>query len=71
MKRTNIVLDEALVKEALKLSGIKTRREVVDAALQMLVRQKKQVRMIRRLKGIGWEGDLDQMRRSRFSDDAR
>lgn len=71
MKRTNIVLDEALVKEALKLSGIKTRREVVDAALQMLVRQKKQVRMIQRLKGIGWEGDLDQMRRSRFSDDAR
>ncbi len=71
MKRTNIVLNESLVKEALKLSGIKTRREVVDAALQMLVRQKKQVRMIRRLKGIGWEGDLDQMRRNRFSDDVR
>ncbi len=71
MKRTNIVLNESLVKEALKLSGIKTRREVVDAALQMLVRQKKQVRMIQRLKGIGWEGDLDQMRRNRFSDDVR
>jgi Arc/MetJ family transcription regulator len=70
MKRTNIVLDEKLVRAAKKLSGLKTQREVVDTALRLLVQQKNQAVMIRRLTGMGWEGNLDEMRRDRFPDDA-
>ena len=71
MKRTNIVLDEKLIQAAKKLSGLKTQREVVDTALRLLVQQKNQAAMIRRMSGAGWEGDLDAMRRNRFPDDAR
>ncbi len=38
--RTNIVLDDKLVKDAMKATGAKTKREVVDLALRQLVRQK-------------------------------
>lgn len=50
MKRTNIVLDEGLVEEARRLTGIKTTREVVDEALRVLVRVK-QRRPLSELKG--------------------
>jgi Arc/MetJ family transcription regulator len=50
--RTNIVLDEALVKEALKLSHIKTKRELVDVALQEFVAHRKRMNL-RDLKGSG------------------
>jgi Arc/MetJ family transcription regulator len=50
MKRTNIVLDESLVEEARKLTGIKTTREVVDQALRVFVRVKKR-RPLSELKG--------------------
>ncbi len=60
--RTNIVLDDKLVKEAMKLSGQKTKKDVVDMALRELVRHHKQ-RSIRDLRGkIHWEGNLDEMR---------
>ena len=50
--RTNIVLDDALVEEALQLSRIKTKREVVDAALREFVAHRKRLN-IRDLKGTG------------------
>lgn len=50
--RTNIVLDEALVKEALKLSRINTMRELVDVALQEFVAHRKRLNL-RDLKGSG------------------
>ena len=63
--RTNIVLDKALVEEALRESGLKTRREVVDHALRELVRHKHQRKLLA-LKGtVRWSGDLDEMRSSR------
>ncbi|MBM4355081.1 MAG: type II toxin-antitoxin system VapB family antitoxin [Deltaproteobacteria bacterium] len=43
--RTNIVLDEELVAEAMRLSGLKTRRAVVHEALEVLVRLKKRRRL--------------------------
>lgn len=50
MKRTNIVLDETLVDEARRLTGIRTTREVVDQALRVLVRVKRR-RPLAELKG--------------------
>ena len=65
MKRTNIVLDEELVAEAKEATGIKTTRELVDAALRELLRQK-DIRKILELRGkVEWEGDLSEMRRLR------
>jgi Arc/MetJ family transcription regulator len=40
--RTNIVLDDRIVKEAMRLTGVKTKREVVDRALRELVARRKQ-----------------------------
>ena len=66
MKRTNIVLDEELVGKGMRLTGINTRKALVDYALRELVRRKEQKKILR-LKGrISWEGDLDQLRANRI-----
>lgn len=59
--RTNIDIDDALMREALEVSGVRTKRQAVDLALHTLVRLKRQER-IRGLRGIGWDGDLATMR---------
>ncbi len=65
MKRTNIVLDETLVREGLKTTGLKTRRALVQHALQELVRREKQAGLLG-LKGkVRWTGNLADMRRTR------
>ena len=65
MKRTNIVLNEKLVREGLKSTGLKTRRSLVDFALRELVRREKQTGLLA-LKGkVRWVGDLTQMRSTR------
>jgi len=63
--RTNIVLDEKLVSEAQKITGIKTRRALVDYSLRELIRRKKQRDITRLFGKIHWEGDLDKMRQRR------
>ena len=61
--RTNIVIDDKLMKEALKASGAKTKREAVEMGLRMLLQVHGQ-EAIRRLRGkVHWDGDLDEMRR--------
>ncbi len=61
--RTNIVIDDELMREALKAPGIKTKRAAVEAGLQLLVKLSRQ-RVIRRLRGrLAWEGSLDEIRR--------
>jgi Arc/MetJ family transcription regulator len=63
--RTNIVIDDDLIARAMQLSGLKTKREAVEAGLQLLVRLKEQER-IRAARGkLHWEGDLDAMRTDR------
>jgi Arc/MetJ family transcription regulator len=52
------------MKRAMKLSGYTTKRETVEAALRLIIRLKEQ-ESVRDLRGIGWEGDLDAMRRDR------
>lgn len=65
MSRTNIVLDDKLVKEALKLTGLKTKKELVDYALRDIVRKKKRKGLLK-LKGkVEWVGDLAEMRKGR------
>lgn len=60
--RTNIVIDDQLMMDAIKASGLKTKKEVVEQALKLLVRREQQQK-IRTLRGrIQWEGDLDEMR---------
>ena len=65
--RTNIVLDDKLVERAQKLTGIKTKREVVHEALRTLILLREQAE-IRNLRGkLKWEGNLDEQRQSRFA----
>jgi Arc/MetJ family transcription regulator len=61
--RTNIVIDDKLMAETLRATGLRTKREVVELGLRTLVRLRKQAD-IRRLRGqLSWQGDLDAMRR--------
>jgi Arc/MetJ family transcription regulator len=65
MKRTNLVLPEDLLDEAMRLSGEKTYSALVETALRELVRRIK-ARQLFALKGSGaWHGDLAQMRDDR------
>lgn len=61
--RTNIVIDEQLMAEALKVSGARTKREAVEMGLRTLLQLHRQ-RDAKRLRGkINWTGDLEAMRR--------
>lgn len=65
--RTNIVLDDQLVKEGLKITGLKTRRALLDYALKELIRHEDQTKILK-LKGkIRWEGNLAKFREGRFA----
>jgi Arc/MetJ family transcription regulator len=61
--RTNIVLDEELVTEAMRRTGIKTKRAVVEEALRTLIQLKRQEEILALRGKLRWEGDLDEMRR--------
>ena len=63
--RTNIVIDDKLMRDTLRATGLKTKREAVEVALRTLLRLRRQAR-IRRLRGkLDWQGDLDAMRSDR------
>ena len=60
--RTNIAIDDKLMNVALKLSGLSTKKDVVEEALKLLVQVKRQSQL-KKLRGkLKWEGDLDAMR---------
>lgn len=66
--RTNIEIDEELMAAALASSGLKTKKAVVEEALQTLIRLKAQ-EQVRSLRGkLQWEGNLSALREGRFSD---
>ena len=66
MGRTNIEIDDGLVEKAMRLTGARTKREVVDIALRRLVQKGSLYRAVRRLRGkLEWEGDLDAWRSAR------
>jgi Arc/MetJ family transcription regulator len=60
--RTNIVIDDDLMNQALVISGYKTKKETVEEGLKLLIAQRNQAK-IRTLRGkLNWEGNLDEMR---------
>jgi len=60
--RTNIVIDDELMANALKATGLNTKKEVVEQGLKLILKQNQQ-QAVRKLRGkLKWEGDLDQMR---------
>lgn len=61
--RTNIVIDDQLMAEAMQATGLKTKREAVELGLKTLLRLRRQEE-IRAFRGrLAWDGDLDAMRR--------
>lgn len=63
--RTNIVIDDKLMRETLRLTGLNTKREAVELGLRTLVRLRRQ-EQVRRFRGkLEWEGNLDAMRTDR------
>ena len=65
MKRTNVVLDEKLVEDCKKVTGIKTQKALIDHALRELLRHEKQIKILE-LKGkINWDGNLEEWRKGR------
>ncbi|MDZ4251538.1 MAG: type II toxin-antitoxin system VapB family antitoxin [Sulfuritalea sp.] len=63
--RTNIVIDDKLMQDTLRATGLKTKREAVEEGLRTLLRLRRQEE-IRRFRGkLDWQGDLDAMRADR------
>jgi Arc/MetJ family transcription regulator len=65
MSRTNIEIDDELMRSARKLTRLKTKRQIVDKALQLLVRSEKRKGILRYYGSGIWEGDLKLSRRNR------
>jgi Arc/MetJ family transcription regulator len=64
MGRTNIEIDEKLVRKARKLTGLKTKREIVEKALELLVRSESRKGILRHYGSGIWKGDVKAMRRN-------
>ncbi len=66
--RTNIEIDDQLMRQAMRSCGGRTKRATVEAALRLLIQTKSQARM-RRLRGkVDWQGDLEASRLGRVSE---
>ena len=69
--RTNIVIDDKLIQQAMKATGLKTKRAVVEAGLKLLIQVKAQAG-VRNLRGrVSWEGNLSDMRAGRIPENWR
>ena len=60
--RTNIEIDDVLLEEAMIATGLSTKRATVEEALRSVVLRYRRKNAIANLEGIGWDGDLDEMR---------
>lgn len=65
MSRTNIDIDDELVAQVMRRYGISTKKQAVDLALRRLVGIPLSREFLLSLEGIGWDGDLDDIRRER------
>jgi len=63
--RTNIEIDDVLLSDAMTASGQPTKKATVEEGLRLLVRVRRQAKALADLKGLGWDGDLERMRRGR------
>ena len=64
--RTNIEISDELIQEALRISGLKTKRAAVEAGLKALIRLGRQKRILDLAGKVHWEGNLDDSREGRF-----
>jgi Arc/MetJ family transcription regulator len=63
--RTNVVIDDDLIISAVKLSGLKTKKAVIEEGLKLLVQRSRQIK-IREFRGkLKWSGNLDEMRKDK------
>ena len=60
--RTNIDIDDKLMRAAMKATGAHTKKAAVEASMRLAIQLPKQGEAIRKLRGLGWEGNLDEMR---------
>jgi Arc/MetJ family transcription regulator len=65
--RTNIEIDDKLMRDALKASGLKTKRAVVEEGLKVLIRLRRQKDVDKLFGKLKWEGDLEESRRDRYT----
>lgn len=66
--RTNIDIDDKLMRAAMRATGATTKKGAVESSMRLTVQLHKQGEAIRKLRGLGWEGDLNEMRESRIAD---
>jgi Arc/MetJ family transcription regulator len=62
---TNVEIDDMLMSQAMAATGLPTKRATIEEGLRLLVRVRRQAEAIADLRGLGWEGDLEEMRESR------
>ena len=68
MGRTNIVIDDGLIRRVMKLLGVRTKRRAVDMALRRVADQESTYAALRQLRGkFHWEGDIAAGRRNRLA----
>jgi Arc/MetJ family transcription regulator len=65
--RTNIEIDDEVLAELMKELGIKTKREAVDFALRDTLRARRQLKALEAMRGSGWHGDEEEVRRNRYT----
>lgn len=66
--RTNIEIDDDLIRQAMRHTGARTKRATVEAGLRLLLETHAQTRIRRHRGKVQWSGDLDDSRRSRNED---
>ena len=68
--RTNIDIDEALIRRVMQTHGCKTKRDAVDLALRKLLGDPMTIEEVLAMQGRGWGGDLDEIRGRKTPEDA-
>jgi Arc/MetJ family transcription regulator len=64
--RTTIEINDALMAEVMETFGVSTKQEAVERAMREAIRVKRQLQALEGLSGLGWDGDLDDMRTSKY-----
>jgi Arc/MetJ family transcription regulator len=67
--RTNVVIDENLMSQAMAASGLKTKRATIEEALRLFIRLRAQAKILDYAGKVQWEGNLDESRRGRIADE--
>jgi Arc/MetJ family transcription regulator len=61
-----VVIDEKIIEKAKKYKGLRTKKEVINYALEELIKRKERKEILKLAGKLHWEGDLNEMREGRF-----